>query len=79
MILKFPFPVPCINPSSSFSIVILKVVVPTDLEGRFIQIPILCLFGIVSFSIYFIISYKNGNLERVFGKRLIKIIDRFRK
>lgn len=62
-----------------FSIIILKIVVPTDLEGRFIQIPILCLFGIVSFSIYFIISYKNGNLERVFGKRLIKIIDRFRK
>ena len=37
-------------------IVILKMFVPTTLQGRLIQIPILGLFGLVSFGIYFLIN-----------------------
>lgn len=54
------------------SIVLLKQVVPTDLNGRFIQIPILLIYGVVSFGIYFGINYLNGNLKKLFnigGKR----------
>jgi hypothetical protein len=41
----------------------LKLFIPTDLDGRFIQIPILAAYGIVSFSIYFIVNYFLGNLK----------------
>lgn len=47
-------------------IVLLKLVVPTNLTGRLIQIPILMLFAVVSFGIYGLINYKNGNLQNLF-------------
>ena len=50
-------------------IVLLKLVVPTNLDGRLIQIPILGLFGIVSFGIYILINYKLGNLTNIFEFR----------
>lgn len=54
-------------------IVLLKLVVPTNLDGRLIQIPILLLFGILSFGIYVVIHYFSGNLTSLFnikkGKR----------
>ena len=51
------------------SIVLLKLVVPTNLNGRLIQIPILALFGVVSFGIYILINYKTGNLTNLFEIR----------
>ena len=51
------------------TIVLLKLVVPTNLGGRLIQIPILGLFGIVSFGIYILINYKLGNLSNIFEFR----------
>ena len=51
------------------SIYLLKLVVPTTLQGRLIQIPILSLFGIISFGIYAIINYFNGNLLEIFNIR----------
>ena len=51
------------------SIVLLKLVVPTTLDGRLIQIPILILFGVVSFGIYGVINYFNGNLTNIFELR----------
>lgn len=47
-------------------IVLLKLVIPTNLIGRFVQIPILLLFGVISFGIYLAINYFNGNLENLF-------------
>lgn len=47
-------------------IVLLKLVVPTNLNNRLIQIPILALFGILSFGIYIEINYFNGNLKTLF-------------
>lgn len=44
-------------------IVVLKLFVPVNLESRLIQIPILMLYGIISFGIYIFINYKTGNLE----------------
>ena len=41
----------------------LKLLIPTDLDGRLVQIPILAAYGIVSFSIYFVINYFLGNLK----------------
>ena len=49
------------------SIILLKLFIPTDLHGRLIQIPILLLFGIVSFGIYIIIHYFSGNLTSLFN------------
>ena len=48
-------------------ITLLKLIVPTNLDGRIIQIPILLLFGVLSFGIYFIIHYFNGNLKTLFN------------
>lgn len=48
-------------------IVLLKLFVPTTLDSRLIQIPILLLFGVVSFGIYFVIHYFNGNLKVLFN------------
>ena len=47
------------------SIVLLKLVVPTNLDNRLIQIPILALFGVVSFGIYILLNYKMGNLTNL--------------
>ena len=51
-------------------IFVLKLIVPINLSSRLVQIPILSLFGIVSFFVYLMVNYKNGNLEKVFGKRV---------
>ncbi len=57
-----------IIPWICFLIILLIVVniVPTDLSGRLIQIPILVGSGIICFSIYFLISYFNGTLKNLF-------------
>ena len=48
------------------TIVLLKLVIPTNLDSRLIQIPILAVFGIVSFGIYILYNYKVGNLTNLF-------------
>lgn len=48
------------------TIVILKLFIPTNLNGRFIQIPILMIFGLISFGVYMLINYYNGNLTNLF-------------
>ncbi len=50
-------------------IVITKLFIPTDLSGRLVQIPILIIFGFISFGIYFVINYLNGNLTNLFDIR----------
>lgn len=57
----------------------LKLFIPTDLDSRLIQIPILMIFGIVSFGVYIYINYKNGNLKDVLGIDLKKIFKRLKK
>lgn len=54
------------------SILVLKLFIPINLSSRIIQIPILILFGVVSFGIYFYISYLNGNLTSVCDIKKIK-------
>ena len=48
------------------TIVLLKLAIPTNLGARLIQIPILTLFGVISFGIYILINYKLGNLTNLF-------------
>ena len=48
-------------------ILLLRLVIPTNLSGRMIQIPILLIYGLVSFGIFFIINYLNGNLSSLFN------------
>ena len=49
------------------SIILLKQIIPTNLNGRLVQIPILLIYGIISFGIYFVINYYNGNLKKLFN------------
>lgn len=49
---------------------LLKLIIPTALDGRLIQVPILAVYGIISFIIYFYINYKNNNLKLVFGNTI---------
>ena len=60
------------------TILVLKLIIPTTLESRILQIPILCIFAIISFGIYIIINYKNGNLKKVFGNKLDKILKKLK-
>lgn len=47
------------------TIILLKQVIPTTLNGRLVQIPILLTFGLISFGIYIAINYFNGNLKNL--------------
>lgn len=58
---------------------LLKYIIPTNLDGRLIQIPVLTVYGIISFLIYFYINYKNGNIRTVFGSTLNNKIKKFLK
>jgi len=60
-------------------ILLLKQFIPVDLDGRLIQIPILAVYGVVSFLVYFYINYKNGNLKEVFGSKLDKVLKKYLK
>ena len=64
-------------------IVVLKQFIPTNLDNRLLQIPILVVFGLISFVVYIYMSDKIGNVELVFGinvndliKKLLKKIKR---
>ena len=61
------------------SILVLKLVIPTELDNRLLQVPILMVFGVVSFGIYIFINYKNGILKDVLGIDLKKVIDKFKR
>lgn len=52
------------------SIYLMKLFIPTNLPGRFIQIPILMVYGVISFLIYIYMNYKNGNIKSVFGNKI---------
>ena len=60
-------------------ILLLKQFIPVTLDGRLVQIPILAVYGIVSFLVYFYINYKNGNLKEVFGSKLEKVLKKYLK
>ena len=61
------------------TILLLKQFIPVDLESRLIQIPILGIYGIISFLIYIYINYKNGNLKIVFGDKLHNKLKKYLK
>lgn len=61
------------------SIYLMKLFIPTNLHGRFIQIPILMVYGIVSFFIYIYINYKNGNIKSVFGTKIHRTLKKYFK
>lgn len=48
-------------------ICVLKVVIPIDLSGRLVQIPVILMYGLVSFGLYIFINYRNGNIKEVLG------------
>ena len=45
-------------------LLVIKKFIPEDLNGRFMQMIILGVSGVISFSIYFILGYFNGNLDK---------------
>ncbi len=51
-------------------ILIMKLFIPTNINSRLLSIPILFVYGIVSFLIYIIINRKNGNIRVVFGNKI---------
>ena len=60
-------------------ILLLKLLLPTTLENRLLQIPILMIYGITSFGIYIYISNKTGNIQEVFGKDLKSLLKKIFK
>ena len=50
-------------------ITLLKLIIPTNLHSRLAQIPVLAVFGIVSFGIYGLMNYRNGNLTSIINIR----------
>ncbi len=62
-----------------FVIVLLKQFIPVNLENRLLQIPILGIYGIISFTVYIYISDKFGNIELVFGTKLNNLVKKIFK
>lgn len=62
----------------AISIIVLKLIIPTNLEGRLIQFPILMVFAIISFTIYILICNKNGNLSNVLDMNLEEMIKKIK-
>ena len=60
-------------------IVLLEQLIPTTLTNRLIQIPIIIIYGIISFITYIYINDKMGNIEIVFGMPISKLIKKFLK
>ena len=56
----------------------LKLIIPINLDGRLVQVPILALFGIISFGVYLVVNYFNKNLEKVFGNRINNIVKKIK-
>ena len=48
---------------------LLKLIIPTNLPGRLAQIPVLAIYGIISFGVYILINYHNGNLTSIINIR----------
>ncbi len=61
------------------SILALGLVIPTNLKGRIIQLPILACYGVLCFSIYVYVCYKNGLLKQVFGSKVDSIANKLVK
>ena len=55
-------------------ILLLKVFIPVDMKGVLIQIPILMVYGIVSFFVYLCLNDRFGNIKEVFGLSVKEII-----
>ena len=58
------------------SILLLKLIIPTNINGRIINMFILIIYGLITFGIYAFINYKNDNLRLVFGNRLTDKLDK---
>ena len=61
------------------TIIILKQIIPDSLDNRLIQIPIIAIYGIISFAIYIFINDKFGNIKEVFGTNISNIIKKLFK
>lgn len=46
---------------------VLTLIIPTNMNRRFIQVPILTAYGLLSFGIYLYVNYKNGNIKASLG------------
>ena len=61
------------------TIILLKQFIPTNLENRLLQIPILIIYGLISFAIYIYINDTSGNIKEVFGINTSNIIKKIFK
>lgn len=61
------------------TILSLKLIIPTTINSRILQLVYLGIYGIITFTIYFYVNYKNNNLNYVFGDSLIKKIKKLIK
>ena len=61
------------------TIILLKQIIPTTLNNRIIQIPIIAIYGIISFAIYIYINDKFGNIKEVFGTNTSNVIKKIKK
>ena len=59
-------------------IVLLKLFIPIHLNGRFVNLFILTCFGVISFLVYIFVNDKNGNIEHVFGCRIIDLVKKIK-
>lgn len=52
-------------------LLLLNYILPSNMTGRLIQIPIVLAYGLIGVTIYLIMTYKNKVLEDTFGKQYI--------
>ena len=52
------------------SILLLKLFIPINISNRLLQIPILTIYGVLSFLIYIFINYKNNIIKEILGTNI---------
>lgn len=61
-------------------LLLLRMVVPEVVSSRFMNVLIIILYTVVGASIYFLINYKTGTIQKVFGEQFLdSIFGKFRK
>ena len=52
-------------------VLIMKIIIPIPLSGRFRVLALLLLYGISGAGLYFFLCYRSGALENVFDKEVV--------
>ena len=67
------------NIAMVFVLLLLEKIVPLSGNSKLYSVFVVCLYGIIGSAIYFIITWKTGTINAIFGKQIFKRIPIIKK